>query len=265
MASSVSPQRAHARQAAERHRLLADPTRLEVVLSLTKEPQTVSGLASALGVHVNTIRAHLDQLESAGLVTQEKNPPQGRGRPARRYFLSDEAARESHLPGRDYRMLAEVLLGVLRSQTGENIGQAAKRSGQAWGRHLASSSSPRPGSEPGPEAAADLVKQIFERMQFAPELEKSTHGWEVLLNNCPYKEIARENQDAICSFHHGVLQGILKMVGSDLQPESLEPFIAPDLCRASLVQSGAPKKRARPKRARPGAVTSTPGRRRPPP
>lgn len=243
MGSAESPHRAHAQQAAKRHKLLADPTRLEVLWTLSKAPQTVAGLAAALGVHVNTIRAHLDRLQTEGMITQEKGSPYGRGRPARRFHLSEEASRQSDPPGRDYRLLSEVLLGVLRYRSGGELEQEARGSGVRWGRHLASSHSPKPGKEPNPEEAAELVERVFERMQFAPEVQRTERGWDVLLHNCPYKEVARDNQDAVCSFHHGVLEGILKVIGSDLEPESLEPFVRPDVCRASLVESSVQRKR----------------------
>lgn len=245
MTSPVTAQRAHAEQEAKRHSLLADPTRLEVVLALSKGPETVSGLASRLGVHVNTVRAHLERLQAEGMVTQELSAPEGRGRPARRFFINPDAARDSQFPGRDYRLLSEVLLSVVRSQAGRNIEQAALESGREWGHHLSSGKVPRPGKARDPETAVSVVKDIFEQMQFAPEVQKTRRGWDILLHNCPYREIARDNQDAICSFHQGILKGVLGTVGSEMEPESLQPFIKPDLCCASLVAAPVRRKPGR--------------------
>lgn len=219
--------------AASRHRLLSDPTRLLIVVSLAEGPSTVQRLAEGAGVHPNTVRAHLDRLGEAGFVVSEREGPAGRGRPRILYRLSPDAD-AGDLAGRDYRMLAEVLIGIVRSQAGHDVKRVAVRSGEAWGRHLSSADAPRPGREPAPPEVAAYVVRLMDRLKFAPAVRKGKAGWTVLLHNCPYRELARENEDLICSFHLGLVRGVLKVLGAPMAAD-LEPHVEPDLCRVRLL------------------------------
>ncbi|HET9944259.1 MAG TPA: helix-turn-helix domain-containing protein, partial [Actinomycetes bacterium] len=48
-------------------------------------PMTLAALAAESGLHVNTVREHLEALEQRGLVQRESAAPRGRGRPASLY------------------------------------------------------------------------------------------------------------------------------------------------------------------------------------
>ncbi|MGH2703843.1 MAG: helix-turn-helix transcriptional regulator [Actinomycetota bacterium] len=235
------------REVALRHRLLSDPTRLSIAFALRSAPATVSEVAAAVGVHVNTARAHLERLHRGGLVTVERSPPRGRGRPGVFYRLSPEAP-VSDVVGREYRFLAEVLLGIVRGNAGKSAAAQANRSGRAWGRHLAAADAPRPGGAPDPTGAARHLSMMHDRLQFAPELQSPDHhGWVLLLHNCPFRELVEKNHDVICSFHLGFARGLLEAVDAPLEAASLDPFVEPDLCRLSL---SVPPERARRSRGR---------------
>ena len=55
-------------------------------------PVTASVLAKQLGLTAVAVRQHLLTLESAGLVDQEKQPPEGRGRPSVLWSLTPSSA-----------------------------------------------------------------------------------------------------------------------------------------------------------------------------
>lgn len=223
----------HLLRAASRHRLLSDPTRLAIVLSLRRGPATPQGLASGAGLHVNTIRSHLARLEKGGIVVSEREEPSGPGRPRTLYRLSPDS-QPPDLGGREYRLLAEAMIGLLRSTAGENAPRLALPAGESWGRYIAASDTPRPGRPVATEEAVAFVTGALERLQFLPEMRRSRSGWVILLHNCPFKEVALENEDVICAFHQGLLRGLLRAIGSRLDFGPLEPFIEPDLCRVRL-------------------------------
>ena len=60
-------------------------------LLLERGPQTAAELAALLGVSPAAVRRHLDGLVAAGLVAERVAPggQRGRGRPARRFTLTD--------------------------------------------------------------------------------------------------------------------------------------------------------------------------------
>ena len=70
--------------------VLADPVRLRIVRRLEGNgTASLPQLAQAAGVHRNTLRPHVEQLEEAGLLVRVETQPAGRGRPPVRYQLDD--------------------------------------------------------------------------------------------------------------------------------------------------------------------------------
>ncbi len=75
--------------------VLANPARRRIAEILGAAPggMTVAELVDAVGdMHHNPIRNHLRVLARAGLVSVERDPPVGRGRPTDRFFLVDPVA-----------------------------------------------------------------------------------------------------------------------------------------------------------------------------
>ncbi len=64
-------------------RALGDPTRNAIFVHLrdAPEPVTVAELTDRFGLNHNAIRQHLAKLRAAGLATEHRDPPSGRGRP----------------------------------------------------------------------------------------------------------------------------------------------------------------------------------------
>ncbi|HET6813606.1 MAG TPA: helix-turn-helix domain-containing protein, partial [Actinomycetota bacterium] len=91
------------------------PTR-RAVLDLLKRngEQTVAQLGAALGVSGVAVRRHLEVLEHVGLV-QQTTRPQGRGRPAYVYALTEVG---HDLFPRNYHQLVAQLLGAATSELG---------------------------------------------------------------------------------------------------------------------------------------------------
>src|SRR3954470_1550578 len=89
---------------------VADPIRLRVVRHLAEtSTATLPELARAAGVHLNTVRPHVQALEDADVVTRQAQAPHGRGRPPVAYRL----AAGWTPPTTDFLGLAELLAATL--------------------------------------------------------------------------------------------------------------------------------------------------------
>lgn len=216
------------------HRALADETRTRLlrILRTTPEPLDAHDLAAQLGLHLTTIRAHLDVLIDAGLVASSSEDRTTPGRPRRLYdAIADSAATPE--PG-GYHLLAEMLASQLAGNS-TTVTQDAVAAGHAWGTYLIERPPPYTTTTSG-EARAEVV-QLMDRLGFQPELEDD--GRQLLLRRCPFVDVAQRHQEVVCSLHLGILQGALQTLGSPLEATGLEPFAQPALCVATLADNEA--------------------------
>jgi len=209
---------------ARRHRALAEPSRAQILetLSAEGEPLDAGQLAEHVGLHANTVRWHLGVLADAGLVTSHAEARTRPGRP--RIVFSP--AEEKPDARQDYRLLAAILAGSL-SGTAEGVA-AAERAGSAWGRYLVER--PRPFAALTPGEAADHVVDLLDEHGFEPERENG----DVLMHRCPFRDLAEEHGDVVCAAHLGLIRGALAEIGAPITVTRLEPFVEPGLCRARL-------------------------------
>lgn len=206
-----------------RHRALAEPSRARILetLSLAGEPLDAAQLAERVGLHPNTVRWHLGVLADAALVTSRAEPRTRPGRP--RIVFSPAKEPEGR---EDYRLLAAILAGSLAG-TAEGIA-AAEQAGDAWGRFLVER--PPPFRRMTDDDAADRVVELLDEHGFEPERENG----DVLMHRCPFRDLAEEHGDVVCSVHLGLIRGALAEINAPVTATRLEPFVEPSLCRARL-------------------------------
>lgn len=167
------------------------------VLREAGSPPTAHELAAGLGVHVTTIRFHLDALERAGLVVRGRRPAQGRGRPALTYRARGLDA--SQVDRRMISALAEALDGR------GDPSASAVAAGRHWARDL----------EPHVEGEGrDALGQVLDLVGFAPE--PTAEGF--VLHACPFLDAARRHRDVVCGVHLGLLQGTSAHADVELMP-----------------------------------------------
>ncbi|CAM5313053.1 hypothetical protein SAVIM338S_00631 [Streptomyces avidinii] len=198
------------------HRALAVPSRRRL-LALLRESDGAPGaaeLSAATGLSVATVRHHLTALTAAGLVRACARPgPPGPGRPP----LGWRPVPRAEPAEAPYRELACALATALADHGG-TAPAAARAAGRAWGIALAV-----PGADP-----AGQVVALAARLGFGPEPRE---GGRVLLHDCPYRAMARERPEVVCSVHQGMIDGLLEGTGTSAV---LRPFLSPGLCSAEL-------------------------------
>lgn len=182
---------------------LAQPTRARLFARLgeLRRSAGTDELAAHLGLHPNGVRTHLEVLHGAGLVIRERTR-QARGRPRDMWSIAPEA-QPNAAPPRAYLDLARWLAGAITS--GQRRLREIKRTGRELGRQLAPTDSTGP-----PETT---MHNVLSSLGFQPRRQLDHSGTLTYrLCNCPYREVAREHQEVVCTLHHGMAQGLLDAI-----------------------------------------------------
>jgi predicted ArsR family transcriptional regulator len=190
-------------------------------------PVRVGDAATALDLHPNTVREHLDAAVGLGLVERSTATALGRGRPATLYRVS---AADPAVAVRDYVGLATALAGHL-ARTSVHPESDARAAGIEWGRELIDEPS-QADSDPRQSVLAALS-----RLGFAPDDEPGTPTARpgIALRRCPLLDAARRYPTVVCQVHLGIVEGMLQRLGAPGGPGlDLIPFAEPGACRLFL-------------------------------
>ena len=215
-----------------RHRALADPSRARILAELADAGRLdAREVAERVGLHVNTVRVHLNVLAEAGLVSSETLRTQARGRPRIAYRPTVEVGDEG---SRRYRLLAEILTALV-ARFGPGAAEL-EEIGEAWGRYFVEAP---PSARLSDEEAVAKVVELLAEVGFEPRLDRDRRGKKILMRPCPFLELARSHQEVICPIHLGLMRGALAELGAATRATALEPFVRPDLCVARLAAGAA--------------------------
>jgi predicted ArsR family transcriptional regulator len=176
---------------------IADPVRLGIVRFLSnRAPATPAEIADGIGVHLNTVRAHLPGLESAGVLVSAERAVPGRGRRPVEYSVADSSV----IAATDFFALAELLAAaVVRT----DVGAAELRElGGEWGGYLV--------GRPGRRDPAAAVEAALGRLGFTARASEDR----VETTGCPCPLLAPDRPDVICTLACGVVDGVLRATGS---------------------------------------------------
>jgi predicted ArsR family transcriptional regulator len=193
----------------------------------------VGDVATRLSLHPNTVRFHLDALVASGLVDSEAEERNLPGRPRTLYSANANSANAGR---RNYRLLAEILASSMAAQT-SHPRQAALNAGQEWGRYLGEG--PPPFKRVDADEATRRLVSAMEDIGFAPEAVTKGRRRQLLVHHCPFREVAQEHPEVVCSIHLGLMNGLLAELGAPLEVNRLDPFVEPSQCVASLSRSTA--------------------------
>ena len=209
------------------HAVLASRTRRRVLEAVADSAAPVDALtiATELGLHVTTVRFHLDQLEAAHLVRREVGTEPRRGRPRIRYVAASTPEEDSR------EQLIDMLAGALAERPD---GRAKSvEAGRRWADTLRRTE-PDPRDTGDPDDVSALM-DVLGALGFEPQLA----GDEVIrLRACPFRDAARDHPQVVCSVHRGLIEQIIQRHGSDRRAE-LIPFVEPELCLITLTSPGS--------------------------
>jgi predicted ArsR family transcriptional regulator len=208
------------------------------MLRAASSPLGVQEVADETGLHPNTARFHLDALVKAGQASREPQARPTPGRPSMAY----RAVGGGPAGERRYRLLAEMLTSLIRAVMPEP-GSAATEAGREWGAYF--TEQPPPYQRLTDEEAVERLTAIMEELGFAPQAVAEGDEYQLRLHECPFREIARRQQDVVCALHKGLMQGALAKMRVPLTAARLEPFTGPSLCIAHLTAPSEPGRRER--------------------
>lgn len=177
------------------------------------EPRSAAELAGDLGLHVTTVRSHLEQLERAGLVAHEVVVSGRRGRPGFRFRPT----------GRNPERAREELIGALAMALAGSAGggdDPALAAGRAWAD----------GVEVSGADAATALTTAFVELGFDPEPGEGV----IRLRSCPFRESARAYPEVVCRVHLGLAQRLAEQSTGGAPAVELQPFVEPELCVLTL-------------------------------
>lgn len=212
---------------ARTHQALGEVNRLRLLELLRARPGGLDAAAAAeeVGLHVATVRQHLETLVEAGLVERRAEERTTRGRPRVIY----RAVAGTAADGDGYRLLAEMLASLVETAVRDPSGRA-EAAGRAWGRALVERARPL-ARLPRAEAMRRL-QELLDELGFEPELDRG--GRRVLLHRCPFRQVAEEHRAVVCATHLGLVKGALGELGVDAEKATIQPFVTPTLCTTEI-------------------------------
>ena len=206
--------------------VLGHPSRARVLscLAARGEPTRVEALASELGLHPNTVRLHLEELEAAGFVRRRTVAPEGPGRPPQEWSTIGGA-----LPIRSaYQALSRWLLqGLEESEMGP---LEIRETGRSIGRDMAA------GREP--EDAVEALGALVSALGFQPTYDAEAR---FSLRNCSFRAAAEQNPALVCSLHHGIVEGFTAAIDPGARVSLFEPRPPGEAgCLVGITRPGEP-------------------------
>lgn len=218
----------------KRHRALSDPSRLRILEALQEATAALDAreLGRHVGLHVSTVRSHLRVLAAAGLVSAEREEPTRPGRPRVLYRAAANPPDAVALPS--YRLLVQILAGYLAGSQHDPSAHA-EEAGRIWGAQLVRR--PPPATSLSKAETIDQVVRLHQQYGFKPQLRRAKNGQEIVLEQCPLREIAKTYRAVICPIHLGLMRGALAELRTGVHANSLEPFADSGACVGHLTSA----------------------------
>ncbi|MFZ0325245.1 MAG: helix-turn-helix domain-containing protein [Actinomycetes bacterium] len=193
------------------------------LLGAADHPVDVAELATATGLHPNTLRGHLQLLVDLNQLDRQVESRATPGRPRVLYSI-----RQTEGTDDPYRQLAGELASGIASNDSSG---AAHSAGRHWAKRLRAMAGLAADDRPSARTVTELAADGLEQLGFGTQTEPL--GDRLYLTRCPFGALARENP-SVCQVHAGLLSGLFDELGGQVQLEKLDIFVRPDLCIAHL-------------------------------
>lgn len=194
--------------------VLSDPTRYYIYQYITKRHQdvTVQEIADNFDIHPNVARLHLTKLEDVNMLISETKKTGKGGRPSRLYRLSDDVI-QLNFPFRDYQLLAKIAIETFIS-LGEEGKKALYLTGKKYGTDLIEQEISRSQNNVNFtfDQKVSILKNAATMAGFYPEFEANEEQTKIYFQvyNCPFKELAQEHTEEVCTTHYEFLKGMFE-------------------------------------------------------
>jgi predicted ArsR family transcriptional regulator len=201
--------------------VLADPTRYYIYQYITKKHGEVSvqEIADAFNIHPNVARLHLTKLEDVNLLVSETQKTGKGGRPSRLYRLSDDVI-QLYFPFRDYQLLSKIAIQTMM-KLGEVGKQALYETGKHFGKELVENHLNHEQSTNSLSFSQkiDILKKAAETAGFHPTFDINENENKIYFRiyNCPFKEIALHQPEAVCHMHNAFVRGMLETLFTEVE------------------------------------------------
>ncbi|MEZ5118184.1 MAG: helix-turn-helix domain-containing protein [Candidatus Nanopelagicales bacterium] len=220
------------------HRVLAGDSRADVfeVVRAADRPMSVAEVAEAVGLHVNTVRGHLDLLADTGFLnrtTEHRNSP---GRPRILYAATARPVpdEQSAVAAANYRILARVLVQQIAARAGSarEAHEIARVAGRTWAAATQDLAEEHPVTTLA-EAYEALVT-LMQDLGFDPRPDPARSR--IALHACPYLDGSpARDLPVVCGVHQGLLEGTLERLGAPIAAVGLDVRLSPTRCQVSLL------------------------------
>ena len=207
---------------------LGDNTRYAIYEELVRAatPLSTGEVATALGLHPNTIRPHLERMRDAGLLTVQVDSRGSVGRPQHRYAVSAEAPSLGIEPPA-YPLLAGLLANV--AAAGQPDAGTVASVGARHGRVMAQGSSPQ-------ASCGEGLNVALQELGFSPAASKDSRTMSIRFTECPYRRMAESFPDLVCQLHRGIVEGYVAAKGGAAVTE-FATIEDRDPCRVDLADA----------------------------
>jgi predicted ArsR family transcriptional regulator len=185
--------------------VLAEPMRRAVYRYVAASRGQVSRdeAADALSIPRHVAKFHLDRLETAGLLDVEYRRPEGRsgpgaGRPTKWYrSIHDDLT--ASVPERHYDVMGEMLAAAIDAadMSGMDLSTQLSAAAEASGRRIG--------------VAAQHAEEALAATGYEPR--DTSDG--VVLDNCPFHQLAERHTELVCGINLAFVRGMLGAVDDD--------------------------------------------------
>jgi predicted ArsR family transcriptional regulator len=181
-------------------------------------PSTAAELAAGLKLTDVAIRQHLVALEEAGLLRQQTKPPEGRGRPATLWSLSEMA--QEIFPDRHADLTLD-LIDTVRESFGEEglqrlVTARARRQAEGYSQLLAAAGAPLK------KRVEALARQRNAEGYMAECVPEGRGAFLLIEHNCPICEAAK-SCTGLCQ---GELDVFRQSLGEDVSVERTQHLLS---------------------------------------
>jgi predicted ArsR family transcriptional regulator len=206
---------------------LGDNTRYAVYLEVARSPRPLStgDVAESLGLHVNTVRPHLERMREVGLLESRRDTRGAVGRPQNLYQLAPDA------PGLGLEPPVLPLLSRMLLEVAVESGAEPEVALDA-GRHAGRAIAHQPGVASAPDGCAAALAML-EQLGFDPTWVEEDGRTAVAFGHCPFAALAEAQPQVVCSLHRGMIEGVVGEVGG-AEVEEFGDLSARTPCRATL-------------------------------